>query len=85
VAEHERKQLMRFLLTAPWPVGSGGGVHCDLTVPVGTIIDGTDPQWQGTPLPFVMPVTAQALDEDAWDALCAWHPNQLNLLPAKGC
>jgi len=43
-------------------------------VPAGTHIDGSNPQWQGTPLPSVMPLTTQPLDQAALDAMKLWYP-----------
>jgi hypothetical protein len=54
-----------FLLTQPWATGSAGGTWLDITMPAGTHIGGTNPQWLGTVLPSVMPISAQALDAAA--------------------
>jgi hypothetical protein len=67
---------MRWELTAPWPGPRG------ILIPAGTIIDGTDPQWNGEPLPFPLPMEAKALDQAAADALARWHPHHLHLLHA---
>jgi hypothetical protein len=66
---------VRFLLTRDWPVGSNGGTRLDLTVPAGTQIDSNFPTYCGVRLPSVMPINAQALDEDALNALKAWYPS----------
>ena len=49
-------------------------------VPAGTIIDGNDPQWNSIPIPLPMPPMAQALDQDAYDALAVAHQESLHLL-----
>jgi hypothetical protein len=73
---------MMFLLTQDWHVGSGGGTHCDLTVPArvegwpggATIIDGSNPKWRGMTLPTPLPANAQPLDAAALAQLQAWYP-----------
>jgi len=65
---------MQFLLTQDWVVGSAGGTRVDLCVPASTHIDGFNPQWRGTPLPSVMPISAQPLDQAALDAMNQWYP-----------
>ena len=71
---------MLFRLTQDWPVGSAGGTRLDITVPTGVQIDGTNPQWQGTPLPSMMPITAIAMDEEAALALMEWYPEHWHWL-----
>jgi hypothetical protein len=66
---------MMFLLTKDWACGSAGGTRPDLTIPAGTQIDGTNPQWRGMPLALPVPVSAQALDAAAATALTGWYPN----------
>jgi len=56
-------------------VGSAGGTRVDLYVPAGTHIDGTNPQWRGTPFPGVMPISAQPLDPAALAAMQGWYPD----------
>jgi hypothetical protein len=85
---------MLFLLTTDWHIGSGGGTHCDLTVPArietwpggATIIDGSNPRWRGMTLPTPLPITAQALDAAAWSQLQSWYPypEQQRYFTAKG-
>ena len=65
---------MMFLLTKDWAVGSAGGTRVDLLVPAGVHIDGTAPQWRGTTLPSVVPLTTQPLDQAALDAMKLWYP-----------
>ena len=52
-----------------------GDLHIDgaFIVPAGTIIDGNDPQWNSIPIPLPLPPMAQALDQDAYDALAVAH------------
>jgi len=74
-----------FLLTRDWAVGAtASGIS--LCVPAGTQIDGSNPQWRGTPLPSVMPLSAQALDAAALTAMTNWYgPMGLtNWFVAKG-
>ena len=66
---------MQFLLVKDWAVVSAGDTRVDLCVPAGTHIDGSNPQWQGTPLPSVMPLTAQPLDAAALTAMQGWYPD----------
>jgi hypothetical protein len=75
---------MMFLLTQPWATGSAGGTRLDITVPAGTHIDGTNPQWMGTPLPSVMPISAQALDAAALNAMNSWYSGMSQWFVAKG-
>jgi hypothetical protein len=77
---------MMFLILKPWYVGSAGGTRPDICVPPGTRVDGSNPQFMGTPLPSVMPVDCQALAAAAWTALNNWYgPMGLtNWLIAKG-
>lgn len=64
---------MRFSMTSDWPVNGGA-----LIVPVGTVLEANlanpDFQYNGTKLPETMPLTAMALDQDAYDAMCDWYP-----------
>jgi hypothetical protein len=59
-----------------WPVD--GGRHY---VPTGTIIT-DDFRWAdtGIALPPPMPINARALDQEAWEQMCAWYPQQLHLI-----
>ena len=75
---------MMFLLTKDWAVGSAGGSRLDLTIPAGTQIDGTNPQWRGTPLPSVMPISAQALDAAALNAVNNWYSGMPQWFVMKG-
>jgi hypothetical protein len=76
---------MKFLLTQDWPVGSAGGTRADLTIPAGTILDSANSYaWRGTPLSSPMPITSQALDQQALDALHRWYSGQTHLLVTKG-
>jgi hypothetical protein len=43
-------------------------------VPAGTQIDVTNPLWRGAPVPNMMPINAQPLDQAALDAMRAWYP-----------
>jgi len=47
-----------------WPIEGGAKL-----VPVGTMLDRDDWQWNGSPLPWPPPVNAMALDQEAYDAL----------------
>jgi hypothetical protein len=53
--------VIQFLLMQDWAVGLAGGTRVDVTVPVGTQIDGTNPLWRGTPLPYADQVALDAL------------------------
>ena len=64
---------MLFLLTQPWATGSAGGTRLDITVPAGTIIDGSNPQWRGTPLSLPVPISSQPLDAAALTAMQGWY------------
>jgi hypothetical protein len=66
---------MMFLPTKDW-----GGTRVDLTMPAGTQIDGTNPQWRGTPLPSKMPMSACGMDEEAATALIEWYPEHWHWL-----
>jgi len=50
----------------------------------GTQIDGTNPQWRGTPLPSVMPISAQALDAAALNAVNNWYSGMPQWFVMKG-
>jgi hypothetical protein len=63
-----------------WPIG-------DRLIPLGTVIDlpaksGDD--WSRLVEGRPMPLNAQALDAEAWDALVATYPEQLFRLQPKG-
>lgn len=60
---------MRFGLMGPWPAGNA-------FVEAGTIIDASERQWAGVP----MPLNAMALDDDAANALVRWYPFHQHLL-----
>ncbi|WP_426410037.1 hypothetical protein [Bradyrhizobium ganzhouense] len=64
---------MKYQLTSDWPCGQW-------LVPTGTIIDGNNPQWNGTKLPLAMPLTCIALDVEAANALVEWHSHSQHLL-----
>jgi hypothetical protein len=64
---------MMFLLTQPWATGSAGRTRLDITVPGGVKIDGTAPQWIGTPLSLPVPISAQPLDAAALTAMQGWY------------
>ena len=53
--------------------GSAGGTRLDITVPAGTIIDGSNPQWRGTPLSLPVPISSQPLDAAALTAMQGWY------------
>jgi len=61
---------MRFQLTQDWPVGA-------LLVPARTILDQRNWRWTGVALPWPPPVTAMALDQEAYDELLKHHPHHL--------
>lgn len=66
---------MMFELLGAWPISNPS-----TCVPAGTLIDGNDPNWNGTPLPIPLPMNAKALDQDAADALGRWYPHHFHLL-----
>ena len=43
-----------------------------------------NPQWRGTPLPSVMPISAQALDAAAWNAVNNWYSGMQQWFVMKG-
>ena len=44
----------------------------------------TNPQWRGTPLPSVMPISAQALDAAALNAVNNWYSGMQQWFVMKG-
>lgn len=66
---------MRFQMLTDWPVNGGA-----LIVPAGTTLEANlanpDFRLNGVKLPEQMPLTAIALDQDAYDAMCRWHGGQ---------
>lgn len=57
-----------------WPIEGGAKL-----IPVGTLLDHADWQWNGTPLPWPPPINAIALDQAAYDTLLQFHPYYLIL------
>ena len=53
-----------------WPIEGGGTL-----IPVGSLLDHADWQWNGAPLPWPPPVNAVALDQSAYDTLLQFHPD----------
>jgi hypothetical protein len=53
---------MKFQLLGDWPASQ-------FLIEAGTIIDGNAPEWRGIP----MPLNAKCLDQEAYDAMVAWH------------
>ena len=62
---------MKFQLLGPWPVGQ----HL---IEAGTIVDATEPQWQG----IAMPINAMPLTQDAADYMSRLYPHHLDQLRA---
>ena len=58
-----------------WPVRGGSSL-----VPAGAVLDRDDWQWQGAPLPWSVPINAQPLDADAFNALCKLYPEHRHYL-----
>lgn len=63
---------MRFQMLTDWPVNGGA-----LIVPAGTTLEANlanpDFRLNGVKLPETLPLTAIALDQDAYDAMCSWY------------
>lgn len=71
---------MIFQMLTDWPVNGGA-----LIVPAGATLEANlaNPDFchsNGTKLPDRMPLTAMAMDQDAYDAMCDWHGGQEYLL-----
>jgi hypothetical protein len=61
---------MRYQLTQPWPVANG------VTVPTGTVLDFSAPDaWTDAARFKTIPLTVQALDDEAWQALLMAYPD----------
>lgn len=64
---------MRFSMTSDWPVSGGA-----LIVPAGTVLEANlaNPnfEYNGTKVPEPMPLSAMALDAQAYDKMCEWYP-----------
>ena len=61
---------MRWEITAPgWPVAGGS-----VLIPPGTVLDGHWLRYNGVPLPIPLPFNAMACDQEAYDQMTAWYP-----------
>jgi len=60
------------IVNYPWPC-KGGSV----LVPIGQVLDDTDPTYNGTTLPLPFPINCQPLDAGAYAAMRAVYPDRL--------